>query len=597
MKNYQIIVFLLFITVLSHGQTLPADRMVDWTLAGLRDTSTAGFVTVDMQTAGAVGDGVTSNSNLIHTLIENSAGQGIILDFPAGNFFFDTTITVKTSNVIIRGAGQENTTFLLDMSALFYKVSEGISVRGNLIGVDNQLTQPAFKDSTYAFVTDGSIYAPGDWVFLVFDDSALIFSNWAENTVGQILKIQSIAGNQVFFESPLRMSFDLADGPFLRGINMTENVGIECLKVKRLDDSSPFQSNNIEFRNAANCWVSGIESDTSNFCHVNIYRSSNIYIGNSYFHHAFEFGGGGRAYGVSLAYTSGECLIENNIFKRLRHSMLVQAGANGNVFAYNYSIDPYWVNSDPIIPSDAAGDMVLHGNWPFANLFESNLGQSMVIDNSHAANGPLNTFLRNRAEKFGIFFNDNSSPRQNFLGNDITNNSFPYSTFNYTIAGADHFVHGNNNKGTIDPVGTTSLPDISYAYTQRPDFVPLHQWGAIGTPNPPVNPGNQAMDRFVSGNTFGGTCGSPLLDIEDQTLANNQITVFPNPSSDLFFVEADFVMGEIQIFNLTGQQLNSTTVKGKTATINTEHWSPGMYILKVVNNKGILHTKRIVKAN
>ncbi len=41
-----------------------------------------------------------------------------------------------------------------------------------------------------------------------------------------------------------------------------------------------------------------------------------------------------EAYGTMLHFTTGECLIENNIFEHLRHSTIVQAGANGNVFGY-----------------------------------------------------------------------------------------------------------------------------------------------------------------------------------------------------------------------------------------------------------------------
>lgn len=596
MKNCLLTLFLLLFTVISFAQTLPADRAVDWTLAGLRDTTTAGFVTVDMQAAGAVGDGVTSNSTLIHTLIEGSAGQGIILDFPAGNFLFDTTINIRTNNVIIRGAGQENTTFLLDMSGLWFKNSEGIRITGNLIRGRQYLSQPAFKDSSYAVVPDASIYSPDDWVKMIINDSIYIFSEWALETVGQIVQIQSIVGNQLYFKSPLRMNFLLAENPFISRLNMRENVGIECLKIKRIDNTSPRQSNTIEFWHAANCWVSGIESDTTNFSHIIMLRSTNIYVGNSYFHHAFEYGSGGRAYGVNLALTTGECLIENNVFKRLRHSMLVQAGANGNVFAFNFSTDPYWTNTDPIIPADAAGDMVLHGNWPYANLFEQNLGQSMVIDNSHAANGPHNTFLRNRAEKFGIFFNDATSPSQNFIGNDITNTTFPYSTFNYLITGADHFVHGNNNKGTVDPPGTTTLPDLSYYYTQRPDFIPVNQWGAIGTPNPPINPGNQAFDRFASGNVFAGSCGNPLTSNEQTRSTDHLISVFPNPSHQLFQIESEIEMTEVAIYNLTGQLIKSFQVNDYTFEINAADLSSGIYMLKIIDKDQYYYTKKIIKS-
>jgi hypothetical protein len=50
--------------------------------------------------------------------------------------------------------------------------------------------------------------------------------------------------------------------------------------------------------------------------------------------------------------------------------------------------------------------MVLHGNYPFANLFEGNINQNTVIDNSHGKNGPYNTFFRNRSELWGVVMNN-----------------------------------------------------------------------------------------------------------------------------------------------------------------------------------------------
>ncbi|MBM4395981.1 MAG: hypothetical protein FJ087_09850 [Deltaproteobacteria bacterium] len=49
--------------------------------------------------------------------------------------------------------------------------------------------------------------------------------------------------------------------------------------------------------------------------------------------------------------------------------MMVTTGANGNVFGYNYSRDPY--RSETI--NDFSGDISVHGHWPFANLFEGNV--------------------------------------------------------------------------------------------------------------------------------------------------------------------------------------------------------------------------------
>jgi len=79
--------------------------------------------------------------------------------------------------------------------------------------------------------------------------------------------------------------------------------------------------------------------------------------------------------------------------------VLLQSGANGNVISYNYSLNP---NQSDSPPANGAGDLVLHGNYPFANLFEGNICQNVMIDASHGINGPYNTFFRNRVQLYGI---------------------------------------------------------------------------------------------------------------------------------------------------------------------------------------------------
>jgi hypothetical protein len=263
-----------------------------------------------------------------------------------------------------------------------------------------------------------------------------------------------------------------------------------------------------------------------------------VAVTHSYFHHAFEYGGGGRAYGVMLHFSTNECFIYHNTFEHLRHSMIVQAGANGNVFAYNRSLDPYW-EQGIFFPSNSAGDMVLHGNYPFANLFEQNDGQNIVIDNSHGANGPYNTFFRNRGSLYGIFFSDDTSPKQNFVANEIPNTSAPYSLVNYNILGGDHFIYANNNKGTTDPPGTGSLNDSSYYFTAGiPNFIPAGYYASIGLPNA-MNAGTIGASVYASeGDYFAGSCNY-LADLKVESVANERLFMYPNPANEYLKINWD----------------------------------------------------------
>ena len=86
-------------------------------------------------------------------------------------------------------------------------------------------------------------------------------------------------------------------------LNMVTGVGIECLKIKRMDiDPTANQTSNIFFNYAAFCWVKGIESDSANFAHISILNSSNIEVTGSYFHGAFSYGGGGVGLWGSMSF-------------------------------------------------------------------------------------------------------------------------------------------------------------------------------------------------------------------------------------------------------------------------------------------------------
>ena len=71
-----IICFLIGTCLSSIGQTLPISRSVDWTLAGLRDTNTIGFNVINMQSMGAVGDGITPNDSILFAVIIQPVVQG-----------------------------------------------------------------------------------------------------------------------------------------------------------------------------------------------------------------------------------------------------------------------------------------------------------------------------------------------------------------------------------------------------------------------------------------------------------------------------------------------------------------------------------------
>ena len=578
----------LFVLSSMFCQSIPSARLTDWSLAGNKVSNN--YPIIKMQNNGVIGDGITPNDSILYQALSFMIGSGAILEFPNGQFLFNQPILLP-SNVIISGQGPNNTIFKHNLNGS----GDAFIIKGKPTNISSILSQSIVKNDTIINVNNGALFSPGEWIQLFKNDSNLVTSSWALNSVGQIIEIKNVIGNQIITRSPIRLDYLLSELPYIQKIAPIKNVGIECLKVERIDNTAPQQSSNIKFEFAVNSWVNNLESENCTFSHVALTRSSNISIENSYFHHAFDYGPNGRAYGVMIQFTSNECLVQNNVFENLRHSMILQAGANANVFSYNYSFNPFWTST----PSNSAGDMVLHGNYPYLNLFEQNQGQNIVIDNSHGPNGPFNTFFRNRASLYGIFFSASNSPNQNIIGNEITNNGFPYSFVNYTLQGIGHFIYGNNNKGIISPSGTSILPIKSLIYNQQPSFIKnTIQWGGIGTPNSPSSNIIPAYSSYINNALFSSSCGIYTSFIENN-LQKNDIIVYPNPSHGIVYVESEVGINEIQLLDQFGKVIyHRNKISKKTPiSIYLNNFNSGKYLLKFMNEQGRLGTKKILLIN
>jgi hypothetical protein len=580
MIKYPGLALLFFWGVLSaQAQVIPAARRVNWSVAGLTGGIPAYTASVSINAFGGVGDGATNNSPALQNAMAAFGGGAGVVFFPPGVYRFTSSVDVPDS-IIIRGAASDSTTLLFDLGGV---LNHCFTVYGSQGSQVYSFTASALKDSSVIKLDQSTGLQPGDHLRIYQDDSALVTSSWAYKSVGQIVRISALSGNDVTVTNAFRKDYVFADSCKAVAIVPARGTGFECFRIHRADATTQ-QTSNLDFDKAVDCWVKGIESDSCNFAHVSLRFCSNILVAGSYFHHAFAYGGSGQAYGVVAHFATGECLVVNNIFEHLRHSMLLQAGANGNVFAYNYSFDPFWVQSP--FPSNASGDLVLHGNYPFCNLFEGNIVQNMVIDDSHGENGPYNTLFRNRGALYGLVMNNNPpTDSQNFAGNEISNSSQGL----YLLSGTGHFEFGNNFKGTIVPSGTSSLPDSSYYLNAKPGFFPAGMtWPSLGIPNA-LNAGtipakvNQANGPLTS-------CSSPAggIGITDYT---HSCAIFPNPAYHEVIIES--VSGLAGIFDLSGRKVLSHTVCGRTV-IDVSLLAGGLYLLRIDTDGESLVRKLVI---
>lgn len=596
-----LLVLLPFLALHLQAQIIPAAARADWSRAGFQGTVPDYSNVLDITTFGAIANDSIDDYPAIESAILSLHGTAGVIYFPPGNYLVQSTVVLKDS-IILRGAGCDSTTLLFNFGGGAYN---SFHIGTGLTQSFHPLDSGYLKDSRKVYASSAQAFlSAGDGLEIREENGAWDIqpASWAGYAVGHFCKADSVKADTIWLNEALRLDLDSALHPEIRKVVPRTMCGFECFKMIRVDDNTNGINYGFDFANASNCWMRGVESERSIGTHVSIDRSSHISITGCYFHDAHLYDGTStRGYGVLLVTHASANLIEDNIFKHLRHAMIAKQGANGNVFAYNYSIEPN--RSEPI--PDYGADLCLHGHYPFANLFEGNIAQNLMIDIVWGPSGPFNTFFRNKVELYGILMSSGSvqSDRQNFVGNDVSSTQLLQG--NYSLVGTGHFQSGNRVQGNVTPANTATLNDFSYYLdTVRPFFWNLQQTlPGVGLPNAVATDNNPARQRYISGGGF-TLCGyTPYVDT---TSVNVSVK---NVAADGFGIKScTWVGGYLQVtavagketvvqarlLSVTGQLLTEQPVslnKGSTVfQISTARLSAGIYLLEVSAGE-----RRIVK--
>lgn len=576
------------------SQTIDPTRITDWTSCGSTQPLNPS-AWVDMIAAGCDPTGTIPCDAIMDSILKIIHRPGGVY-FPEGTYRFNKTIILPDSVSLI-GSTLEGT--IIPGSKLLLAPGEnqhGISITGKQLLLSAHITAPLVKGTSYFITDEPDVFFAGMTIRLhALDDSLLVNNPWGLHATGQILTVHLVEDDTVFFTKPLRRDYDPERLPLIYVLNPARHVHIICLSIERID-ATVSQTANIYMQYARDCSVTGIKSRLSNFAHVDVRYSTQISVERCYFTEGHDYGGGGKAYGIMLHSGTGDCLIRDNIFKQLRHSMILQSGANGNVFSYNYSTDPFWTGV--LLPSNSAGDMVLHGNYPYMNLFEGNVVQNIVIDNSHGINGPFNTYFRNRAELYGIFMNTNpASSFQNFIGNQVSNTSSPILGL-YSLQGTGHFTYGNSIKGNIQPPGSSEPDSISLSDNVFPSF-----YSVTGTIPPVttynVNSGIPLIEAAYRYHFFPDSVSlcAPIEYMPSslgKNILNSTWMLYPNPVYDRLFLHNVNPVGDhfqYQIFSALGNKVSSGRLD---SYIDVSDLVSGIYWI-VVNRGHEMSGMRFVK--
>lgn len=596
MKKYIPFLLLTFMAEVSFSQIIPLNRQSDWSQTGYPDSIPEPSLILNVMDFGAIADGINDDFAAIDSAIDALNGNRGVIYFPPGLYRIGTNLHLPDST-ILRGASADSTHLRFDLQGA---ISNCISISGSPVSAFDTVVG-AFQGLNYLTVYDPSIYQVGMYLELLVDNGSWDTQpvSWADNSVGQILRIDSIipsgVGGTLFLQSILRADYTTGtwgSNARIRIIEPAREAGIECLQISRADSAGTGVCYNIWFNYAVNCWVRGIESSKSIGSHIQLDASSRISITGNYIHHAFAYDGAStHGYGITLFNHTGECRIENNIMRYLRHSFSLQTGANGNVLAYNYSREP----NRSEFPADYGADISMHGHFPYSNLFEGNIVQNIQLDQTWGPSGPYNTFFRNRAELYGILMTSGTveSNDQHFVGNEVTSTA-PF-TGNYILYGTGHIEYGNMIRGALTPAGTSPLNDSSYYLQSRPSFWNGGSpWPSIGIPAVPGSGSIPARDRFLNGGPF-TVCGDDFsTGMRDLTTDKHFYSVSPNPFNDHLFIHASGLKGNepviLQLHDIKGRLLYEESrmimtgfnevFQGKIRSLKS-----GFYLLKIISGE------------
>ncbi len=585
MKKITLLTFAILISLIATSQVIPANKQVKWSGAGAPTNNPVITNEVNVMNFGAYGDSIHDDASAIAIAIGSLSGHAGIVYFPPGKYLIKSTINLPDS-VILRGDCSDSAHLVFNMGG---SAIDCIDAQVSESGLFQNIISGFSKDTNVIVVASTAGFTVGDYAEIQETNGKwnTVPISWALNCVGQIVHITAINGNKLTFENPLRIAYTPSLTPQIRKWIPRKFVGIEDLNITRTDATMPSSGYQISFANARNCWVKGVESSHSVGAHVSMDVCSEITVSGCYFHDAYAYDGTStRGYGVMLIQHTGQCLVENNVFNHLRHCVIVKQGANGNVAGYNYSINEYRVE----FPTDAGADYTCHGHYSFANLFEGNIGNTIMVDSTWGPTGPYTTFYRNRAALYGILMTPGASVLSdslNWVGNETTNSSFLHGLF--ILAGTNHYEYGNNILGAITPTGTNSLVDTSYYRTMFTDIFTASPYPP--TVGPPIALGtgtNPAMQRYVANGKMTVSANPPcaISTGVSALVADGDMIIYPNPASDKIFVRLNSTaISTLEISSIDGRVLykNTITPENKLTEINIAGFSAGVYFIRIDN--------------
>jgi len=383
---------------------IPAERRVVWQgnvgVPGGIPARTTVCATVD---AATYGDGSTDATSAIQDALDSCPeGQTVLLE--AGTYRITSTVFMRSGRTL-RGAGMDSTVISFEGSGARAAIgfndwpnfSAAVAVTAGATKGSTTITVASAADAQVGSVMRVDQLNDGDLVDPDGVEGICVYCG-RENgtrTLGQLVEVTAVNGDDITFDVPLYWSYDAALSPeagFVGDNALVRDAGLESLTLTQPDVSATYL---IEFQGAQRCWMLEVEVERVDWRAVWMQSSLQNEIRRCYFHESINGYGRSHGYGVLLDRFSSANLVEDNIFRTLDGGfMMTTGGAAGNVLAYNYMYDSrfddgWWLTQSPSLN---------HAPHPMMNLWEGNVGYQIGSDFIHGSASHNTVF---RARSFG----------------------------------------------------------------------------------------------------------------------------------------------------------------------------------------------------
>jgi len=331
------------------------------------------------------GDSVTSgaNASAIQSCL-NACSPGEYCAMGAGSYNTGSTNISIPAGVELRGAGglDHTVTITFTGTGTAFNLGSGSGNSGTHISV-NTISK---GDTTITAIGSITSIAVGDMIalqeeednVLVDKDGAGSSCDWCGDEEGhynqQIVEVTDKTGSVLTINHPSYYTFD--NSPTIQEYGMDERSGIRGVYIN-CTSSTDNKAGTIEFDGAKESWVFDVEINETSGSSIWLEESYAVVIGNSWFHHADDYGSD-SGYLVWIFGTNSDHYIYNNVMSQGRYGVNFEGGGAGVVIAYNYIRD--------VVEGDETGwlhaGIGFHGVHPFMTLMEGNILPTISADNT-----------------------------------------------------------------------------------------------------------------------------------------------------------------------------------------------------------------------